>query len=126
MKNYKWPGNVRELIQAIEKCLIAAKEEPILYPKHLPTHIRIQVARNGVHKKLLNGNKNGLSTTIQNVPLPKLKELHRSVISESEEQYFKVLISSVRGNINEACRVSGLSRSRLYTLLKKYNIKSSL
>ena len=51
ISNYKWPGNVRELIQALEKALLAAKEEPILYPLHLPTYIRIQVARNGVEKK---------------------------------------------------------------------------
>jgi two-component system NtrC family response regulator len=45
VSNYKWPGNVRELIQALEKALLAAKEEPILYPLHLPSYIRIQVAR---------------------------------------------------------------------------------
>ncbi|MCK7480223.1 MAG: hypothetical protein M0C28_25395 [Candidatus Moduliflexus flocculans] len=32
---------MRELIQALEKALISAKEEPILFPKHLPTYIRI-------------------------------------------------------------------------------------
>ena len=42
---YPWPGNVRELIQALEKALISAKDEPMLFPKHLPTYIRIQVAR---------------------------------------------------------------------------------
>ena len=35
VSNYKWPGNVRELIQALEKALLAAKEEPILYLIHL-------------------------------------------------------------------------------------------
>ena len=48
---YKWPGNVRELIQALEKALLSAKDEPILFPKHLPTYIRIQVARNSFPKK---------------------------------------------------------------------------
>jgi two-component system NtrC family response regulator len=118
---YKWPGNVRELIQALEKALLAAKEEPILYPKHLPTHIRIQVARNGVHKKSLNRDKPGISTTVPPTP-PKLKELRRVVLSEAEPQYFKDLLSFVGGNIDEACRISGLSRSRLYTLLKKYRL----
>ncbi|MGB8953022.1 MAG: sigma 54-interacting transcriptional regulator, partial [Candidatus Aminicenantales bacterium] len=41
---YKWPGNVRELIQALEKALLSAKDEPMLFPKHLPTYIRIHVA----------------------------------------------------------------------------------
>ena len=124
--SYKWPGNVRELIQALEKALLAAKDEPILYPKHLPTHIRIQVARNGVHKKSLNQDKPGINNnTVPSTP-PKLKELRRVVLSEAEQRYFKELLSFVGGNIDEACRVSGLSRSRLYTLLKKYRLAPSL
>jgi two-component system NtrC family response regulator len=123
--NYKWPGNVRELIQALEKALLAAKDEPMLYPKHLPTYIRIQVARNRVRKTSLNRDKQGISTTVPPTP-PKLKELRRAVLSEAEQRYFKDLISFVGGNIDEACRISGLSRSRLYTLLKKYRLSPSL
>jgi len=35
-------------------------------------------------------------------------------------------MASVSENIDEACRVSGLSRSRLYALLKKYRLASNL
>jgi hypothetical protein len=35
------------------------------------------------------------------------------------------LLSFTKGNIPEACRISGLSRSRLYLLLKKYNLSKS-
>ena len=59
VSNYKWPGNVRELIQALEKALLAAKEEPILYPLHLPTYIRIHVARNGFKDNPANSKNNG-------------------------------------------------------------------
>ncbi len=127
--NYKWPGNVRELIQALEKALLAAKDEPILYPKHLPTHIRIQVARNGVHKKkFLNLDKPGISAPAPPPPPtpPRLTELRRAVVSEAEQRYLKDLVSLVGGNIDEACRISGLSRSRFYTLLKKYRLSPSL
>lgn len=123
--SYKWPGNVRELIQALEKALLAAKDEPILYPKHLPTHIRIQVARNGVHKKSVNHDKPGTSTTVPPMP-PKLKELRVAAVSEAEQKYFKDLVLFTDGNVDEACRISGLSRSRLYTLLKKYRLSPSL
>jgi two-component system, NtrC family, response regulator len=121
--NYKWPGNVRELIQALEKVLLAAKDEPKLYPKHLPTHIRIQVARNAVYKKSLNHDhdKTGINTAVPPEPL-KLKELRRTAVSEAEQKYLKNLISFVAGDIDEACRISGLSRSRLYTLYKKYRL----
>ncbi|MFO7557877.1 MAG: helix-turn-helix domain-containing protein [Desulfobacterales bacterium] len=39
-----------------------------------------------------------------------------------EQEYLEKLIASINGNIQEACRISGLSRSRLYGLMKKYNI----
>jgi two-component system NtrC family response regulator len=45
LARYDWPGNVRELVNALERAISAAREEPILFPKHLPTYIRVQVAR---------------------------------------------------------------------------------
>ena len=125
VSNYKWPGNVRELIQALEKALLAAKEEPILYPLHLPTYIRIQVARNGIQKKPASQEKPETGTAVPAAP-PTLKEFHRTAVSTAEKQYFTDLMASVAGNIDEACRVSGLSRSRLYALLKKYRLLSNL
>jgi two-component system NtrC family response regulator len=123
VSNYKWPGNVRELIQALEKALLAAKEEPILYPIHLPTYIRIQVARNGIHQKSANHELPENGTAVASAPST-LKEFHQTAISAAEKQYFTDLMASVAGNIDEACRISGLSRSRLYALLKKYRLLS--
>lgn len=51
---------------------------------------------------------------------PKLKEIRKAAVSEAEQQYLKDLISFTSGDNNEACRNSGLSRSRFYTLLRKY------
>lgn len=122
--NYKWPGNVRELIHALEKALLTAKDEPILYPQHLPTYIRIHVARNGIHKKSLKHDIPGTNTTVPPKQPPTLKEIRKTVVSEAEQQYFKNLLSFAGGNIDEACRISGLSRSRLYAYLKKYQLFS--
>jgi two-component system, NtrC family, response regulator len=116
---YKWPGNVRELIQALEKALLSAKDEPILFPKHLPTYIRIQVARSSFPKKPASQGKPEIRSSVPKVP-PKLKAVRKAAVSETEQQYLKDLISFVGGDINKACRVSGLSRSRFYTLLRKY------
>ena len=123
VSNYKWPGNVRELIQALEKALLAAKEEPILYPLHLPSYIRIQVARNGIQRK--HGlQENPASDTAVPAALSSMKEFHRVAVSTAEKQYLADLMASAAGNIDEACRVSGLSRSRLYALLKKYRLSA--
>jgi len=116
---YKWPGNVRELIQALEKALLSAKDEPMLFPKHLPTYIRIQVARNSFPKKTAGRAQLEIPSSAPKVS-PKLKEIRKAAVSEAEQQYLKDLISLVGGNIDNACRISGLSRSRFYTLLRKY------
>jgi two-component system, NtrC family, response regulator len=116
---YKWPGNVRELIQALEKALLSAKDEPMLFPKHLPTYIRIQVARNSFLKKPVSPGKPEIPSSFPKV-LPKLKEIRKAAVSKAERQYLKDLISFVGGDNDKACRISGLSRSRFYTLLRKY------
>jgi transcriptional regulator of acetoin/glycerol metabolism len=54
--------------------------------------------------------------------LPKLRELREDVFSRAEYLYLHNLISLTGRNIRSACELSGLSRSRLYTLLKKYQI----
>jgi two-component system NtrC family response regulator len=116
---YKWPGNVRELIQALEKALLSAKDEPMLFPKHLPTYIRIHVARNSFPKKPAGQGQPEIPSRVPKVP-SKLKEIRKAAVSEAEQQYLKDLISFVGGDINKACRISGLSRSRFYTLLRKF------
>ena len=116
---YHWPGNVRELIQALEKALIAAKDEPMLYPKHLPTYIRIHVARSSFPKKPAASGQPEVSPGAPGTR-PKLKEIRRAAVSEAESRYLKDLLNFVGEDINKACRISGMSRSRFYTLLKKY------
>jgi DNA-binding NtrC family response regulator len=54
--------------------------------------------------------------------LPKLRELREDVFFRAEYLYLQNLISLTGRNIRKACELSGLSRSRLYTLLKKYHI----
>jgi DNA-binding NtrC family response regulator len=49
-----------------------------------------------------------------------LKQVRTAAVSDAEKNYLKELISFTGGDSNEACRISGLSRSRFYTLLKKY------
>jgi len=116
---YKWPGNVRELIQALEKALLSARDEPMLFPKHLPTYIRIHVARNSFPRKPAGQGQPEMPSSVPKVP-SKLKEIRKAAVSEAEQQYLKDLISFVGGDINKACRISGLSRSRFYTLLRKF------
>ncbi len=40
--NYDWPGNVRELFNTLDNVLLTTRDEPILYPQHLPVNLRIK------------------------------------------------------------------------------------
>jgi len=116
LASYDWPGNTRELFNTLEGAISLAGKDPTLYSKHLPTHIRVRMARDSV------GKRHGIdSSPDTSGVLPKLKDFRESL----ERQYLKDLISLTRRDIKKACRTSGLSRSHLYELLKKYNIITS-
>jgi len=119
--SYPWPGNVRELIHALERTLISARYERVLFPKHLPTHIRVQVARSSVGEKESEGSPPAPSSPV----FPTIQEMREKVVDDAEKKYLHDLLSFTQGNIHEACRVSGLSRSRFYLLLKKHKISKS-
>ncbi|MGC8494813.1 MAG: helix-turn-helix domain-containing protein, partial [Syntrophobacteraceae bacterium] len=54
-------------------------------------------------------------------PTPTLRE----VLERTERQYLQDIIFSTQGGVKELCRKSGLSRTRLYERLKKYNLSLS-
>ncbi|MFW6131316.1 MAG: sigma-54-dependent transcriptional regulator [Candidatus Aminicenantaceae bacterium] len=124
LRSYDWPGNTRELIQSLEKSIVTAQDESTLFAKHLPHHIRINVARASVgnkSEKLINLNKEAASSN----DFPKLQEARETAIADVEKRYLHNLMDITKKDIQQACKISGLSRSRLYTLLKKYNITVS-
>ena len=124
LAKHDWPGNVRELVHAIETALIAADSEPILFPDHLPMHIRIQAARTTVATAIRAARE---SHNVGNLPetIPKLQEVRDSAVSAVEKDYLKHVISLTGLDIKGICRIAGLSRSQLYFLLKKHGITAN-
>ncbi len=118
LKTYSWPGNVRELANAIYSAVANASEHDVLFPRHLPANIRISLKRQSIGKNSPT-NLSKSEPVPSDVPLPSLK----ATIENSERHYFETLMHHTCGNIKDACRISGLSRSGLYARLKKYNIE---
>jgi two-component system NtrC family response regulator len=120
---YDWPGNVRELNQAMEQALASAGPEPVLFPKDLPTEIRVSLARKSVGEpsSAIGGTYGDLESLEE---LPTIQQLRDGVIADAEERYLRELLARSGGEIEECCRISGLSRSRLYSLLKKHDIRT--
>lgn len=116
---YPWPGNVRELFHAIERSSTAARNDPTLYPKHLPDEIRIYLVENSLKSK--GTGDFPVEKTISASNICKISDYRENM----DRQYLQMIISRADGNIRKACELSGLSRSRLYELLKCHGIAIS-
>jgi two-component system NtrC family response regulator len=122
---YPWPGNVRELENTLEKAILADPNDPVLYPIHLPPEIRLYRICTRVHGKSgPEGASNHL--TVPSLAFPEtlvpFKEYRRRLTLDIEKHYLQRLLAETRGDIVQACVVSGLSRSRLYDLLKAHGL----
>ncbi|RJR36073.1 MAG: sigma-54-dependent Fis family transcriptional regulator [Desulfobacteraceae bacterium] len=115
---YHWPGNVREFIHSLESSLAAAREAPTLYRLHLPAPIRVHMAVASFQRREVVSEQ-----SIDEPAQPFEQESLREVIRKSEGRYLKSLMMSTQGNISEACRISGLSRTRLYENLRKHGLQ---
>jgi len=119
LNRYDWPGNVRELVHALEHALFAAKYESILFAKHLPNQIRTQVMKSSLSNHAIS--RPDLSESFLR-ELPSLHEFREDIFCQAETQYLQDLMVLSKKDIHAACQLSGLSRSRLYALLKKHAI----
>ncbi len=119
LKVHQWPGNIRELVNVLDRALAAARFEPTLFPKHLPMDIRVQMARASVNPK---ARSDAGAEACPPQALPKLSEFREASYAQAEKHYLNNLVALCEGDIKEACRISGLSQSRLYALLQKHKI----
>ena len=117
LTSYSWPGNVRELSQAVESAFAQAVHSPLLFTQHLPVHIRTAHARANVKGQGVGtvSRHNGAEAALS----------WRDAKDIFEQEYTRNLLRHSGGNIMEAGRISGLSRTRLYQLIKKH-IEESL
>jgi len=121
LKAHDWPGNVREFISTIEKSISEAFYQPTLYPKHLPIDIRIKLKKSELDTDT-EGEPSRPSHPGADPSLPDLRTYREEVLANAERQYLERAIRAAEGNLKEICRLSGLSRPRLYALLKKHNL----
>jgi DNA-binding NtrC family response regulator len=130
IERYPWPGNVRELTHAIEFAVASALNHHTLYATHLPTEIRIHSARSridGAHAS---------SATVAEASLHALNSSEgkpssgapcrtlREVRDAATVRYLGELLRHTGGDIDRTCAIAGLSRSRLYALLKEFSLRA--
>jgi len=114
LEAYGWPGNVRELIHAVEHSLATAMNDPVLVAAHLPTNIRVSLARSSVPERA----RPAGAAAPGGGSVPPLRQVRLEAVAEVESRYLRELMAACGGDVPKACRLSGLSRARLYALLK--------
>ena len=118
--SYDWPGNVRELLNTIDSALSNAADDPTLFVKHLPTYFRVQRARASVSRDKSIPKPTGKKEDPEK-PFPKYK-IYRQTL---ERKYLIDILALTDGDTGNACQISGLSRSRFYELLSKFDLSTS-
>jgi two-component system NtrC family response regulator len=116
---YPWPGNVRELVNAIERAIAAALTAPTLFHKHLPSAMRVKLAQGRAIGELPPEAPQGTAVPAK---LPRLKDLREESYAQIEKEYLLTLLKSTGGDIDQACRIADLGRTRLYELFRKHKI----
>ncbi|MBI5897105.1 MAG: sigma-54-dependent Fis family transcriptional regulator [Desulfobacterales bacterium] len=121
LEAYHWPGNVRELVNTMECGLAAARFETVLFDFHLPTRLRAHVIRQKVSGRP--PQQTPAAPMIKSDgAFPLLQTVRDQAIEKAEVDYLNALMTTAEGSIAKACTLSGVSRSRLYELLKKHAI----
>jgi len=117
--SYTWPGNVRELVNAVERAIAAALSAPTLFCKHLPSAIRVKLAQG---RAIEESPEETRLDAIAPAKLPRLKDLREESYAQIEKDYLVKLLETTGSDIDQACRIADLGRTRLYELLRKYKI----
>lgn len=114
LTNYPWPGNIRELFQVIEHAFVNAVNHHTLFTRHLPEHLRVLQAQAAIRPTP--AAPPAQFSADDTTPPPSWSEYK----SAAERAYLRDLMTFARNSVTDACRISGLSRTRLYQLLKKH------
>jgi len=101
LKNHHWPGNVRELANVIERGFFLSSDDEI----NLAAFIRSDLYP--AREKLTQGPATDRT------------------LSDIEREHILRMLAAKKGNKKETAIALGISRSRLYNLLKKFDISNT-
>jgi len=119
---YNWPGNVRQLFHVLERAFAEALDETVLFSRDLPLEIRLK-ARETSQRPPDPGTSESSPVSEKapgNEPFLRFRDARNEAIAQAEREYIGRLLEVTGGDVKRAVALSGLSRSQLYRLIKKY------
>lgn len=145
LMSYPWPGNVRELQNAMRRAVVGAQGERVL-PQHLPPTLRGDVAERAGALGIAIGPEDAAfasappmrpSAVVASTPaaaaLSKPLDDASVVVSASNGEFptlddaelclIRAALKHCKGNLSEACRSLGTSRTTLYRKLERFGLR---
>jgi DNA-binding NtrC family response regulator len=112
---YPWPGNARELRNALERAMILAAGG-LITAEQLPGPSSREAGRIPLEALASTEARGGSSVLSGDLPEGgvNLEALERTLVEKS--------LARARGNRSQAARLLGLTRSQLYTRLRRYGL----
>jgi two-component system NtrC family response regulator len=136
LEGYPWSGNVRELFNVLEQAFVASGSARTLYSMHLPQDVRIKVAKASLRRPQAadapTDAPGAQQQESQAAPCcdtwPELTQAMNDTLKSCkdvlERRYLETLLRRTGGDVQKAMEASGLSRSHLYALLKKWGLSA--
>ena len=114
LRAYAWPGNVRELRNVVESLLLTSNESAV------------DVAELGEEIRTAVGHGAGAGTSTSTGVGTAMAAAASSATSleEAERQAIMRAVKSMHGNLAQAARALGVSRSTLYRKVERYHLES--
>ncbi|HSI60875.1 MAG TPA: sigma-54-dependent Fis family transcriptional regulator [Ideonella sp.] len=103
LQAYGWPGNVRELRNVVESLLLTSNDEAVAC-EELPEEVRAAAGQ----------------------PVPAGETAPAASLEESERQVIVRAVQQGHGNLTQAARALGISRSTLYRKVERYHLEEIL
>lgn len=122
LEEYPWPGNVRELVNVVESLVLAARDETEIMPEHLSVLFRAMFARARISTADDAQHTAGYEEQVTVQALCEWKKFRQERLDKAEVEYLGRLLLACSGHITRASEMAGLSRQRLYTLLRKHGM----
>ncbi len=120
---YSWPGNVRELQSAVKHALLEATG-PVIVPAYLPEAVRQKSSTASIGRST-GSNDNG-DINVVNLTLDRLasgsQDIHRELVNLVERDIFATVLKHTDGNLTQASRHLGITRTTLRARLDALGI----
>ncbi len=120
LTGHDWPGNVRELRNVLEAAVIEAGRDTTIYPKHLPSHVRMGILEAATPRR---------PAPPAPAPARPLREeitwnglAYRDYKRIRDTSYFQQLMDVCEFDIVRASQLSGLSVASIYRHLAQAGI----